>query len=263
MKENFFKIETIKDGVENEVSFCPERGGIVTSLKLKNKEILFFNEDTFNDIDLKVRGGIPVLFPNAGVLNDSSLPRHGFARDLEWQGEKSKNGFKETLFSSEETRKIYPYDFHISITGNFEKDGSFTLSQEIENKEEIKDMPISMGLHPYFKVSNLEKKNIKFDFDGGEMAQDKVKDWSDDKYISIDNPKIKDPNTFLKILIPDLGMLIVDVSIEYEKIWVWSMSGKDFICIEPVMRDVNGLIDNPKILKPKEVFKMSINLSLL
>jgi galactose mutarotase-like enzyme len=261
MKENFLKIETIKNGQE-EVSFCPERGGIITSLKLKNKEVLYFDEKTFNDIDIKVRGGIPVLFPNTGVLNDSSLPRHGFARDLEWQNEKSENGFKETLFSNEETRKIYPYDFYISIAGNFEKDGSFTLFQEIENKEDGREMLISAGLHPYFKVSDAEKNNIKFDFEGGEIAQNKVEDWSDDEYISIDNPKIKDPNALLKILIPNLGMLIIDIPVDYQKIWIWSMSGRDFFCIEPVMRDVNGFLDNPKKLKPKETFKLKVNFKL-
>jgi len=260
--KDFFKIETIKNGKE-EVSFCSDRGGIITSLKLKNKEILFFNEETLNNINLKVRGGIPVLFPNAGALNDSLLSRHGFARDLGWQNEKSENGFKETLFSSEETKKMYPYDFRISIIGNFEKDNSFTLSQEIENKEEGREMPISAGLHPYFKVSNTEKNNIKFDFEGGEIAQNKAEDWSDDKYVSIDNPKIKDPNALLKILIPYLGTLIMDVSIEYKKIWIWSISGRDFVCIEPVMRDVNGFIDNPEKILPKRIFKASINIKLI
>ncbi len=266
MKENIFKIETIKNREEGEVSFCAERGGIITSLKLKNKEILFFDEETFIHPYMGVRAGIQILFPNAGSIIENplyvGLKRHGFARNQEWQSKKNEDGFKEELSSNDETRKVYPFNFRFSVTGKFEKNSSFSLYQEVENKENDVGVPISMGLHPYFKVSDSEKINIKFDFCGGEKVQNKVEDWSDDKYVSIDNPKIEDPGAVLKISIPGLGILIIDVSIEYEKIWIWSMSGRDFICIEPIMRDINGLIKNPQIINSKEIFKTNINIKL-
>lgn len=270
-KHNFeraplLNIETIKGPNGCEVSFCGERGGIITSLKLNGKEILFLDEETFRNIEVNVKGGVPVLFPNAGPLDKNTefpdLAQHGFARNCKWNMQKIENGFRLLLSSNEETKKMYSYDFQLSIEGKFESDGSFTLNQEVKNREEEKEMPIAMGLHPYFKVSNEEKKNIKFNFEGGEYAEEQVETWSNGKAISIDNPKFKDKDAILKVFIPDLGEFVMDVSEEFEKIWIWSMPGKDFVCIEPVMRDPNGLLDNPKLIGPKETFRASVNFKL-
>jgi len=81
------KIETIKL-FNGEVSYSPERGGIITSIKIGDKEILYMDESTFNDKGANVKGGIPVLFPNAGAIPDeikteefANLKQHGFARE--------------------------------------------------------------------------------------------------------------------------------------------------------------------------------------
>lgn len=262
-----FKIETIKDSNNNEVSFCPLRGGMITSLKFKGKEILYFDEETFNSGESSVRGGIPILFPNAGELVNNTLfpelKRHGFARDFKWQREEHETGFKESLYSSVETREIFPFDFKLSLSGQFENDGSFTLVQEVENLEEEKDMPISMGLHPYFNVLNTEKGYIKFYFQNGREIEDGADVWSDGGTIYIDNPKIKDKNSLMKVEIPSLGTLAINASVEYEKFWIWSMPGKDFICIEPMMKGLNGMVDDPYILKPGSSVKIHLNIRLI
>lgn len=262
-----FKIETIKDSNGNEVSFCPARGGMVTSLKFKGKEILYLDEETFNSGESSVRGGIPILFPNAGELDKNetfpNLKRHGFARDYEWEREEVEEGFKESLLALSETKKVFPFDFKLTVLGKFESDGSFTLTQEVENMEKEKDMPIAMGLHPYFNVLNTEKGYIKFDFEKGKEIEDGMDIWSDGGTVYIDNPKINDENSLMKIEIPSLGILFINLSTNYEKVWVWSMSGKDFICIEPMMKGLNGLIDDPYILKPGSSIKMSFNIKLI
>jgi len=261
------KIETIKGPNNREVSYCPERGGIITSIKLEGKEILYLDEKTFLNIDTNVKGGVPILFPNAGPITENSefpnLEQHGFARKSKWQTENVKDGFRETLSANEETKKMYPYDFQFSFLGKFEEDGSFTLNQEVENKEETKELPLSMGLHPYFKVPSAEKSNIKFNFEGGDFVEKQLEIWANGKAVSIDNPKIKNPDAKMEVYIPSLGSLIIDASVEYQKIWVWSMSGKDFVCVEPVMRDKNGLVDNPEKIKPKETFSTKVNLKLI
>lgn len=274
MKENNlenkhkFKIETIKGPQGGEVSYCPERGGIITSIKLGGKEILYLDEETFKNVDTNVKGGIPILFPNAGPITENSefpnLEQHGFARKSKWSKENIEDGFKEVLSANEETKKMYLYDFQFSVSGKFEEDGSFTFNQEVENKEENKELPISMGLHPYFKVSNSEKSNIKFNFEGGKFIEDNIETWANiGKAVSIDNPKVKDPNAVMEVVIPSLGTLIIDVSVEYQKIWVWSVPGKDLVCVEPVMRDKNGLVDNPEKIKPKETFSAKVNFKLI
>lgn len=172
------------------------------------------------------------------------------------------NELKESLISNKETRKLYPYDFNFSLLGRFEEDNSFTLGCNIENKEEIASLPISMGFHPYFKVPNSEKNNINFDFAGGEEAENNREVWISGGTLYLDNPKLRNPKAVLKIKIPELGTLVIDASIEYKKIWIWSQPGKDFICIEPIMRDVDGLLNSPKIIRPGETFSANINFKL-
>ncbi len=262
----FFEAKMVKFSEGNEVSYCPERGGIITSLKLQGKEFLYLDQGTFQDDRANVRGGIPILFPNAGALKSLEFPKlcqHGFVRNFSgWVAENDIDGFSETFIASEETKKLYPYDFRLTVAGKFEKDNSFTLLQIVENLEGEKDLPISMGLHPYFSVPNKEKKNIKFNFEGGNIIEEKFADWSNGNFVSIDNPKLKDASAKLEIVIPFLGTLLMDISPEYQKIWVWSLPEKDFICIEPVMRDVGGLVDNPEKIKPRQIFSASLKLTL-
>jgi len=267
---NIYKIENIKNSNDNEVSVCPRRGGIITSLKLKGKEVFYFDEATLNDdtqifTKSPVRGGVPILFPNAGEIKENdifpSLKRHGFARDLNWDFEKTKNGFKEVLVSNEKIKEIYPYDFKLSVTGGFEDNGSFTIEQSVENTGE-RSLPVAMGLHPYFKVSNEEKKNIKFNFEGGKEVEEKFDIWSEGGTVYIDNPKINNPDNSMEVKIPSIGNIVLDVSKEYKKIWIWSQPGKDFVCIEPMERGLNGIIDDPEILNPKDIFKAYFNIYL-
>jgi galactose mutarotase-like enzyme len=247
-------------------AISPERGGIITSLKLHDVEVLYFDQETFADTSRSVRGGIPILFPNAGAFNDPAFPllkQHGFARERnDWKSEKDETSFTETLIADDETRAAYPYNFKLSLSGAFQKDGSFTLEQKVENLEDEKTMPVSMGLHPYFKVKDANKGHIKFNFEGGAYIQDSITLWGNGTFVSIDNPKIKDPTAVMEIIMPELGTLILDVSAGYEKIWVWSEAGKDFICIEPVMRDPGGLVTDPYQVAPKDSIALTVNFNL-
>ncbi|MFA5840835.1 MAG: hypothetical protein WC847_01000 [Candidatus Paceibacterota bacterium] len=266
MEGRQIKIETIKTPEGNEVSFCAERGGIITSIKFKGKEVLYLDRATLEDKKLSVKGGIPILFPNAGPLESPQFPnlkQHGFARDSSaWKTAKSEHGFKETLTSSDETKKMFPHDFRFSNETIFERDGSFTINQEVENLSENEELPLSMGLHPYFKVPQDKKGEIKFNFEGGRAIEEQVEIWANGKAISIDNPRVKDPNAVMEVVIPSLGTLVIDVSPFYKKIWIWSMPEKDFVCIEPVMRNKGGLVEDPEIIKSKRTFKSYVNLNL-
>jgi len=264
---NPIKEESIKGPNKNEISFSPERGGIITSMILKETEVLHLDRDNFNDKEQKVRGGIPILYPNAGPLDENDiykLKQHGFARMSDkWELLEEKEGeMSEILRADDLTREEYPYEFSHVITTRPEEDGSVTIKQESNNLEEEKEAPVSMGLHPYFKVKNEDKKNIKFDFEGGEEIEKDFDNWSEGGTTSIDNPKLKDPEAVLRVTFPGLGTIVMDVSKEYKKIWVWTEPGKDFVCVEPVMRDDNGLLDDPEMVKPKETLSAKVNYRL-
>jgi galactose mutarotase-like enzyme len=256
-------IETITTLQGDEVSFCPRRGGMITSLKLQGKEILYFDEVTFYDTQASVRGGMPILFPNAGIIPEgtqnselSNLKRHGFARDMAWSFQKEERGFSESLVSNAETKKVFPYDFKLSLRGEFQDDGSFTVHQKIENLD-TRDLPVSSGLHPYFKVGRSDKGNIQFDFPGGDVIKGNTDEWLNGGTVCIDNP-----STPISITIPNLGVLVLQLSPEYEKIWVWSMPEKDFICIESVMRDEGGIVQSPCMIESGKSLELSFNIRL-
>jgi len=257
------KIETIKGSDGNEISVCPSRGGIITSLKFKGTEILYLDESTFLDKNVNVRGGVPILFPNAGPIESEKFPglkQHGFARNSSvWTFERDADGrgFRETLVSNEEIKAVYSFDFKLTVRGVFEDDGSFSLFEEVLNTETEKDIPISMGLHPYFKILDNKKKEIIFDFDGGEI----IKTW-EDKWMNGTMVSVNNPGNPIKITIPDLGIILMNVSSEYKKIWAWSLPEKDFVCIEPIMRDPGGLAENPEIIKPGSLFSARVNFKL-
>ncbi|MEI7810154.1 MAG: hypothetical protein WCI41_01180 [bacterium] len=254
------QIETIKTPENNEVSFSPDRGGMITHLKFNGKDILYFNEINFKNINENVRGGIPILFPNTGPIEGPKYPNlkpHGFARDSKFPvHDEINNGFVEILESNKETREIFPYDFYLKMKANFEKDGSFKIVQSVKNLGGGKDLPIAMGLHPYFNIPSKAnedvfelKKKIKFNFKGGEEVAEKIDEWANSKYISIDNT-----GKPMEIDIPNLGTIILEFSKEYKKIWIWSNKGDNYICIEPVMRDSNGLVNDPEKIKPGNTF---------
>lgn len=260
------KIETVRFSGDSEVSFSPDRGGIITSIKLKGKEILYLDEATLEDRNVSVKGGVPILFPNAGPIGNSKYPKlkqHGFARNSSmWKALLNKDGFEEILIASKETMEVYPFNFRFSLKGKFEEDGSFTIAQEVENLGENEDLPLAMGLHPYFKIPQNKKGEIKFNFEGGKYIEEQVAVWANGEAVTVDNPKVKNPDAVLEVFIPDLGTLRIDVSPQYKKIWVWSMPGKDFFCVEPVMRDVGGLDTDPEMIKPKQICSTSVNFSL-
>jgi len=265
IENNALRIETIRTPEGSEVSVCPQRGGIITSIKFQGREILYLDPVTLQDPNVNVKGGIPILFPNAGPLENSQYPnlkQHGFARNSShWRLERMNRGFQETLVSDIDTNAVFPHDFRFSLIGSFEENGSFSINGEVENTGE-NNLPLSMGLHPYFKVPQGKKGEIKFNFEGGKSVEEQVELWANGQAISIDNPGVNNPNATIEVIIPSLGTLIIDLSPEYKKIWIWSMVGKDFICIEPIMRDAGGLIENPENIPPKKTLHTRVNFKL-
>ena len=65
-----FKIEKVEMPDGSGVAFCPERGGIITSIKFKGREILYLDPATLQDPKVNIKGGIPILFPNAAFYSD-------------------------------------------------------------------------------------------------------------------------------------------------------------------------------------------------
>ena len=161
-------IYTLCKDNNNFINFCPSRGGIITNWVVNNQQILYFDQKRFLDKSQSIRGGIPILFPICGNLENKSLfgddfldlMQHGFARDQEWNYgfNHSKKTLSLTLSDNEITRRYYPYFFELRIEIALSIE-TLKFNIEIFNKSNIA-MPVNFGLHPYFNISNFN--NVKF-----------------------------------------------------------------------------------------------------
>lgn len=117
----------------------------------------------------------PVLFPIVGGLKDDTyffegnsyqLPRHGFAREREFEAHKI--GPEELLFllkEDEESLKVYPFQFQLGLryrlVGN-----TLGCSYEVLNTGK-KDLWFSIGGHPAFRLplkSHLNYEDYYLEF---------------------------------------------------------------------------------------------------
>ena len=241
---------------------------------LNGTEVLYLDETTFIDRAKNVKGGIPILFPNSGTVWDNppsslghsgsrGLGKHGFARmSSEWISQTNGTRFTQMLVADEQTRVLFPFEFVLSVSGATEPNGSCTIMQRADNLTPDRAMPTTMGLHPYFKVPCGAKKDIRFEFAGGVALEDSCERWSNGTSVSIPNPKLFHPGAVIAATIPELGVLVLDVSVEYSGIWVWSLPGKDFVCIEPVMRDGEKASRDPVFVAPNHMHVGRVNISL-
>ncbi len=252
----------------NEVIVFSDRGGIITSVKIKCVEILYQDmyQETLLDYSKSVKWGIPYMFPNAWPLTPEerekswiNLPQHWFWRINKWEKVQSNNideYIQELNFTESES-----FAFQWKVTNTIKiLENWIEIIHEIENKG-TENMPISTWLHPYFRIPEWKKEDIKFNLDWGEKVKNSIDIWWNDGTISFDNPWIP-----FDVDIPWLWILTIEVSSEYKKFWVRSLPWKDFVCIEPVMSDEWGIVNNPIIVNPGEInsnfMKISVNVNL-
>lgn len=104
------------------------------------------------------KGVSPVLFPAIGALKDGGasiagvrypVPRHGFARNLPFRvTEQGEDFVTLTLSETAETKRLYPFDFALSVTHRLCTDG-FETRFTVENHTG-REMPFLIGGHPAF-----------------------------------------------------------------------------------------------------------------
>ena len=101
----------------------------------------------------------PVLFPIVGGLknetyfyegNENKLPRHGFARTMNFEIEsQSQNSVVFLLKNNIETEKVYPFEFELRLIYSL-KANKIELKYQITNPN-TKILLFSIGGHPAFK----------------------------------------------------------------------------------------------------------------
>lgn len=106
-------------------------------------------------------GQAPILFPIIGRLIDDKytldgkeydMPKHGFARKMPWEFiGADNNSISFRLSDTDDTRKIYPYEFDLTVTYTLDGD-TLCVSHDIKNKNDGV-MYFSIGAHPAFNCT--------------------------------------------------------------------------------------------------------------
>jgi len=206
----------------------------------------------------------PVLFPIVGNLKNNmyyfqgksyQLPRHGFARDMEFQLEKQTP--KEVtllLQSSPETKKNYPFDFEFRIRYQLFGD---ELSTEYQvNNTGAGTLYFSVGGHPAFRVP-LTKDTVFSDYHLKFEEAENLARWPISKDGLILNqpiPVLEDSSrlNLTKSLFYQDALVFKypsssEISLvsgktphgiqfqmgEFPFLGIWSAKDADFVCIEP------------------------------
>ncbi|WP_409291564.1 aldose epimerase [Peribacillus sp. SCS-37] len=230
------------------VTIAPGRGGLVTSFGAGDYEALYMNEKTFHDKEANVRGGIPILFPISGQLENGEytlkgktykMKNHGFARNLPWQAVKSRTeeGASVTLvlLSSENTRMSYPFDFRLEFTYIL-KGTTLTIEQEYKNFS-AEALPLYPGFHPYFAADD---KNLDYETDARTYF-----DYNDGTIHSVREglhlAGKKESLALLDAITGEISFPVKDRRIrmtygkEFKYVYLWTEEGGDFVCVEPWM----------------------------
>ncbi|MEI6477808.1 MAG: hypothetical protein WCO52_02375 [bacterium] len=216
-------------------TILPDRGATVTRWMVKGKDI--FYPETLSPVcgQLRRRGGMPLLFPQAGE-GKGELVNHGFARSLPWQErEVCADRASFTLADTEATRAAYPFSFGLQADIHLFEDAlEYVLT--VKNTGKV-PLPTAPGLHPYLKITNRNKGRIETDIPGFSAGS------------------FTGPHTLFfpwqkqaEIRMPDGGGVQIAADKSFKRLSVWTEPGNDFICFEPWRGEVGALQDPKQVL---------------
>lgn len=258
------------------VVIAPARGALVTSWKVAGRELLYMDDSTLHDTTKNVRGGIPVLFPSPGkLLSDSfayngrvgtGLTQHGFARLMPWQvRESSGEALRLGLTSDATTLSRFPWRFRAQLDFAV-RERSLQLTFSVENTDS-EPMPFALGYHPYFHVHERDKAQVRIDSQASQ-AFDNVRK----QIVAFEGFDLTQPELDLHLLDhdsqqcvltwPDGSALHIKADPEFVVWVVWTLAGRDFVCLEPWSARGNALNSGHNLLTVEPGHTREIQLDL-
>ncbi len=237
----------------------------------------------------------PILFPIVGRLKNDTysienktyeLPRHGFARNFEFQiVNQTESSVVFVLESNSETLKNYPFEFQLQLqyklVGN-----ELIMKYSVENKSKV-SMPFSIGAHPAFTIEdsfsdyslkfNQTEEFISYELNNEQFSNSFRKINSENGQINLNYSLFeKDALVFKHLQSNKLTLLKKNepvLSVQFEEfpyLGIWTKPNAPFLCIEPWC----GLADNVNhngnifekeginLLHPQEIFSRTIKITL-
>ena len=208
-------------------------GACLTRFSVGDEDLLF--PDGMLEVEgrLKRRGGMPLLFPNAGPLLDGSpfpLPQHGFARDLPWELLRRSED-AATISLKRDADERYPFSLRLEVSicvAPGRLDYGFSVVNESPSP-----LPMAPGLHPYFAVPYEFRSELITNAPGFDPS---TYDWSEVLVLDRVDP--------LELTLPGGTRLTAVSSSDLTTTVIWSEPGRDFLCIEP-WAAAPGALTNP------------------
>jgi len=237
----------------------------------------------------------PILFPIVGRLKNDSyaiadktyeLPRHGFARNFEFEiRNQTESSVVFVLESNSETFKSYPFEFKLQLEYQLEGN-NLKIKYSVENKSNV-TMPFSLGAHPAFAIENsFSDYSLQFNQVESLLSHELEKEQFNNKSkeIASENGTInldyslfeKDALVFKELKSNEITLqhnneFILKMSFEgFPYLGIWTKPNAPFLCIEPWC----GLADNVNhngdvfekeginLLKPRQAFSRTIKITL-
>ena len=210
----------------------------------------------------------PILFPFVGRVVGGTYrigekeyemkTQHGFARDTEFEFvEADDNHVVHRLLPTDETRKIYPYEFELLVTHELDKENPRLLNVKWEVKNNGTDkMYYFIGGHPAFTTVETDpqaKEEYYLEFVGcdsieyfGIHSETAFATPNDTKTLALDNGFLKfhedvyitllfDNYKFDKVRIcrPDKTPYVTMECSQFTSYGIWAKKNGNFICLEP------------------------------
>lgn len=257
------------------IKVAPERGGMVIGFGVEGEELLYLDKETFLNPAANVRGGNPVLFPISGQLVNGAyewkgqtyaMKNHGLARIYPWEvvSTQATDGvsIKLRLTGSEEMLASYPFRFELLFTYTL-KEGTLHIEQEYRNLS-AQTMPMYPGFHPYFAAKGKRiayETDAKTYLDYNDMA---VKPFTGELDLAgmVESAAFLDAKTpRISFTLPELGRRItMEYSDLLRYVVLWSVEGKDFVCVEPWMALTGELHRGEELVRvePGETIKAKL-----
>jgi galactose mutarotase-like enzyme len=238
------------------IEVVPERGGIIASFVVKDKPVFYLDRATLIDPNKNIRGGNPILFPICSYLkNDTyslnghpyTMKQHGFARNCAWNAadvstEEDSASIKLELQDNDKTYAQYPFKFKLIY--EYKLSGStLTVNATYINQDE-QPMPFYAGYHPYFQVEDKNQLEIEIP---SQTHTESINNSIVDNRFNYEQDEI---NVVYRDLITQIFHITdhvrkrkINVRFDpiYKHIVVWTLKGKNFICVEPWMASTDAL----------------------
>ncbi|MBL9039375.1 MAG: galactose mutarotase [Archangium sp.] len=231
-------------------TIAPSRGALTTSFFALGQEWLFLDQATFADPSQNVRGGVPVLFPSPGKLENDryargSMKQHGFARTSAFRevgrGSDSAAWVELELVDSDSTRAQYPWRFSVRLRFSL-RGAQLSLDAQVENRGS-EPMPFALGYHPYFAVPVADKARSR-------IPTRATRAWDNVKKANVDVASVDLASGEVDLHLLDHGS--PDASLEtptgtltmrgpFSRWVIWTLPSRDFVCLEPWTAPGNAL----------------------